>query len=356
MTTKRKPSAKKDKLFRQPADYPAEPPRQPADQLLKNSKDGMAALGMMQNAELISRAMLQARLGMQFYGERDLYAAFGYPIMPTYLDYRAHYDRQGIATRAIEIFSDDTWRNAPAIIDGVSRSDIDDGKQTPFIREFNALAKRLQIWQMFRQADIMCGIGRFSILFMGAPGDYSQPAEDGGLFYLAAFDEQQSIIGGWIDDKGSEKFGMPLKYSINFNAINNGVISIPESGAGVHYSRVLHISENRLGNRVYGRPRLQTILNNLYDLEKIVGGASESVWLSMYKGLIFTGRDGSSMPAEDTPEGQNLLEQIQNYVHRLQRYMILENADVKDLGTANIDVEHTYDMLISNLAGSIGVP
>jgi hypothetical protein len=310
---------------------------------------------VMVNAELLSRAMLAARLGKQFDGDRDLYSAFGYDQTPDIEEYRAHYERQGIATRVVEIFADDTWSTPPIIIDGDVRSDsLDDAKMTPFLKEFNALSKRLGVWQMFRQVDIMCGIGRYSVLFMGAPGNYDQDAPKGGLYFLAAYDESQSTIADWIRDPKTERFGMPASYTINFNSFTNE--PVPPGGNVVHFSRVIHVSENRLGSRVYGRPRLQTVLNRLYDLEKVTGGSAEAVWLSMYKGLAVTGREGTSLPSPDSEEGKFLEEQLQNYTHRMQRYMVLENAELKDMGVDTVSVRDTFDLLMDDLAGSLGIP
>jgi hypothetical protein len=307
------------------------------------------------NAELLSRAMLAARLGKQFDGDRDLYAAFGYDQTPDIEEYRAHYERQGIATRAVEIFADDTWANPPIIIDGDARSDsLDDGKLTPFLQEFNALSKRVGLWQMMRQVDIMCGIGRYSVLFLGAPGNYNEEAKNGGLFFLAAYDESQATINDWIKDPKTERFGMPSSYTITFNSFTNE--PVPPGGNVVHFSRAIHVSENRLGSRVYGRPRLQTVLNRLFDLEKVTGGSAEAVWLSMYKGLAVTGREGTSLPAPDSEEGKFLEEQLQNYTHRMQRYMVLENAELKDMGVDTVSVRDTFDLLMDDLAGSLGIP
>lgn len=331
--------------------------RKPRASRPKTDKLADARAVFIRNAELLSRQMLTARLGMQFNGDRDLYSSFGYVLTPNYNDYRAHYDRQGMATRAVEIFSDDTWNKPPILVDGDVDSSMSDDKLTPFLKEWNSMVARLGVWQIMRQADIMCGIGRYSIIFMGAPGDsFAKEPDKQGLFYLAAFDERQAMITEWVKDPKSEKFGMPQMYTVLFNGINESSPVPPEGGSSVHFSRVIHVSENRLGSRVYGRPRLQTVLNRLFDLEKVTGGAAEAVWLSMYKGLVVKGREGASLPPPDSEEGKFLDEQVQNYVHRLQRYLFMDNADVDFPSVDEIRVKETYDLLIEDYAGSLGIP
>lgn len=307
------------------------------------------------NSGLASRAMISSRLGRQFGGDRNLYENFGYIQDPAYDDYRALYDRQGLACRAVEIFSDDTWRKAPVLIDGEGRSDDLGEQKTAFLTAWNDLVDRLGVWQMMRQTDVMCGIGRYSILFLGAPGaDFSQPAGNDGLFYLAAYDEQQASIGSWITDQKSEKYGMPQTYNVMFAA--PGEMVPVQGGSSVHFSRIIHVSENRLGSRVYGRPRLQTAINRLFDLEKVTGGSAEAVWLSMYKGLVLSAREGTELPTPGSDEEKGMEEQLWAYVHQLTRIIRVKNTDVNSLGTDEIRVRDTYDIQISDLAGTLGVP
>jgi hypothetical protein len=321
----------------------------------KMNKQEQRALQIFQNAAALSRSMLANRLGTQFDGKRDLYESFGYPRYPQYEDYRNLYDRQGLATRAVEIFADDTWNVPPVLIDGESRSDKLDDKATPFVKEWDALAKRLSVWQILRQADVMLGFGRYSVVFMGAPGeDFSQPVDDNGLFYLAAYDEQQATISELIQDTKIEKFGMPAAYTIAFNSQDAGLEM--KGGNTVHHSRVIHASENRLGSRIYGRPRLQTILNRLFDAEKVTGGGAEAAWLAVYGGLLLLAREGAELPAKDSPEGKRLDEQIQNYIHKIQRYAALTDVDVHDMGVKEVRIRDIYDVLQDDLTASIGVP
>jgi uncharacterized protein len=207
-----------------------------------------------------------------------------------------------------------------------------------------------------RQADIMCQIGQYSVLFLGASGDnYSEPAKKGdGLFYIAAYNENQSLIQKLISDPRIEKFGMPESYTIAFNEIDIGV-AMP-GGTNVHYTRAIHISEDRLGSRIYGTPRLQAPLNRLFDLEKVTGGGAEAAWLAVWGGMLFSTQEDIDIPSEDSEEGRYMAEQMQKYFHRMQRYAVIKGLDVNNLGTQTVDIEQIYNTLKTDFAGTVGIP
>jgi hypothetical protein len=315
---------------------------------------------VVENAELLSRSMLGSRLGVQFGGARDLYETFGYTRWADFTTYKNLYDRHGLGHRAIKKFADSTWNKLPVLIDGDQRSDALDKGATSFLKEWTILAKRLGVSQVMRQADIMCQIGKYSILFLGSSGeDYSQPVKKSdGLFYIAAYDENQSQIQSLISDAKNEKFGMPETYTVQFQEIDLAV-PIPTMMVGgnqVHHTRAIHISEDRLGSRVYGTPRLQAPLNRLFDLEKVTGGGAEAAWLAVWGGMLFSTQEGIDLPTENSEEGKFLAEQMQKYFHRMQRYAILKGLDVNNLGSQAVNIEQIYGVLKEDFAGTIGVP
>lgn len=320
----------------------------------KQDEQSKAIERFIQNAALMERSMMSKRLGNQYGGERNLYDAFGYLENPQYNDYRGFFDRMGIATRVVEMFPDDTWGNPPILVDGESRSDKEEG-ETQFVKEWNELVKRLKLWQVLREADILCGIGKWSTLFLGAPGQYNEEAQASGLAYLRAFDEPSSQPASWVQDAASSLYGMPETYNITFTVPGEGTID-QASGTAVHYTRVIHISENRLGTRYTGRPRLQTAINTLFDLEKIVGGAAEAVWLTLFKGIAIMAREGVNLPAEGTPESKNLKDQLNMLANRIQRFIALENVELKDLGVDEIRIRETFDIEIDTLCATEKIP
>jgi uncharacterized protein len=301
---------------------------------------------------LASRSALAGQAGLQFGGKRDLYAAFGYLSNPQFSDYLAMYEHQGMATRIVEAFPAETWRRPPVLTDGDASSD-NPSEVTPFLAAWNALDQRLGVIRNMRNVDTLCGIGTFAVLFLGAADASDFKGEVGmlgekGLAYLATYDEGQTTITTYDQTKTSQRYGLPTAYSVKLD----------ESGAStqVHYSRVIHVAENRLRSRIYGRPRLQTSLNRLFDVEKVVGGSAEAIWLLVYKGFVFMAQKDAVLPEPGTPEYTAMQEDIENYVHGLQRYLRLNGAEMKDLGSETVDPQGAYNVLISDLAGSLAIP
>lgn len=309
--------------------------------------------------EVISRSSLGSRLGMQFQGDRDLYATFGYKRDLSYGDYRGMYDRLGIATRLVEKFSKDTW-NAPVIlIDGGARSDGVGDATTPFLDKWNEISKRLKIWGTMCEADTMCGMGRYSIILIGTDGNLEAPASNSGIVnYIAAFDESQAAIESYVKDDKNPNYGMPEYYTVEVVDYQNSTGGITSTRKQkVHYSRVIHVSENRLGSRVFGRPRLQEVYNRLMDYEKVTGGGAEAAWLAVYMGFLILTREGVELPAEGTEEWNRTEEAIQLFAHRIQRFATLKGVEeVVNLGVHEVRIRDIYSVICSDLAGSKGIP
>jgi len=312
---------------------------------------------VLQNSNLLSRSMLGSRLGVQFDGARDLYQSFGYKQYLDFQDYQNMYDRHGLGHRVINKFADSTWNKLPVLIDGEQRSDTLDKGATPFLKEWVTLAKRIGLVQVMRQADIMCQIGRFSVLFLGASGkkdyQYSDPAKKGdGLFFISAYNEGQITIQGLIADVKNEKFGMPEKYTVQFNSIDEGLTM--EGGNLVHHTRAIHIAEDKLGSRIYGTPRLQAAINRLWDLEKTTGGGAEAAWLATWGGMLLTVGEDMNIPEEGSAEAKTM--DVQKFFHRIQRYAVVKGVEVNNMGVSAVSIKDIYETLKTDLAGTVGIP
>lgn len=309
-------------------------------------------------SQTLSRSMLSARLGTQFNGDRDLYKTFGYVFAPGYDEYKNLFDRQGLANRIVSMLAKDVWNTKPILIDGDSRSDnLEDGT-TEFIKKWVELNERLPINTTFRDADIMCGYSRYAVIVLGAAGDdLSQPAGNNALAFLQAMDERQATIESYITDIKSPLFGLPEYYNVTWTDPNNGgpILEVP-GGSRVHHTRVLHIAHDRLGSRVFGTPGMKTIINRLFDLEKVTGGGAEAAWLAVYKGLLLTAKEGAELPASGTAEADALKSSIMDYINQIQRFAVLDNVDVHDLGVQTVSIRDIFSVLIEDLCGSKGVP
>jgi 2'-5' RNA ligase len=314
---------------------------------------------MQANAYLsrLTRAGLGRALGQSFDGKRDLYNTLGYKLDPEYVDYLNVYERDGLATRVVDLVSDETWRKHPILFEDEKKAEDDKADPGTLHESFKGLADQHDLWAQFLEVDRMLGISRFSLLYLGLPGKPEEKVEEqaGELAYVIACDEGTATVDEANIEKNpeSERFGQPNYYNIIID--DQGEIT-----RRVHYSRVIHIKQGRqrvggLG-RVYGVPGLKNIINRLWDLEKVLGGGAEAYWLLIYRGMALMAREDYSVPGKDTDEYKDMQDEIDEYVHGLRRYIRLQGMEIEDLGGKPVDSREQFDVIVEYIAGAKGIP
>lgn len=305
---------------------------------------------------LISRSELAARAGLTFGGKRDLYKALGYTRTITFKDYLDRFKRGGIAARIVKAPARATWSSSPIL-----RVGDDITKKTKFERAWQDLATQLNLFSNFEKADKLAGIGRFAVILIGIRGSGTKlerpvsktvKAED--ILYVKGYSEEHVKIKSMVEDPSDPRFGKPEIYCLQIN--NNpdaknkrGFIS----SLDVHYSRILHIAEDALADEVFGTPRLREIWNYLDDLEKIIGGSSEAVWRRVDKGIVFNLDKEASITKD---QEKDLTDEIEAYLHNMQRYLRVQGMEVTDLSSDAPDPTGAFQAVLSLIAGTTGIP
>jgi len=245
----------------------------------------------------LARQAFMRQAGITYEGDRDEYRILGYPRIISTGEYRAEYNRGGIAGRIIDVMPDACWRGDPPmrLVD-----DNDPQKDTEFEKAWKALDTKHQICAKFLRVDKMSRLSTFAVLLIGALGELQDelPKPDGrGLLYLMpfsggggptmttdhrsgpAYDYGDCVIHEFETDSKSERFGLPKTYQIKRTNLQ-----LPSEGRKVHWSRVIHIAENLMDDEVYGPPCLERVFNLLIDLRKVTGGGAEAFWLRANQG------------------------------------------------------------------------
>jgi len=294
------------------------------------------------------RASFASKAGITFGGNRDLFQALGYKRKLDTTDYRSRYCRNGIAARVVESLPQATWRGGADIIE-------DDNPEvvTPFEAAFLELSQELRLWQMMLRADILSGLGRYAVLILGAPGDASNPlpttmtAEQ--LAYIQPYAEDEAKIVKFDDSPESRRFGEAKTYAVTRSS-NGGTASTSKN---VDYSRVIHVADGLLEDRVYGRPRLERIWNWLDDLEKLTGAGAESFWLRAHQGFYYNlDKDLQLKPGE----AEKLEEAADELANGMRRTMAARGMEVKALGSDVANFNQQVDAIITLIAGATGIP
>jgi hypothetical protein len=302
-------------------------------------------------AASVNRILLAKALGqhLAYEGERDYYEVFGYNPSPTIDDYADRYRREDIAARIINLPANDTWKKPPVISE-------DDNAETPFVKEWEALARRLRIWSMLSRVDKLSGVGHFGALLVGVRDgeDLGEAIDQGslkgekGILYLRPFSEEKVTIKTWEEDTGNVRYGLPELYTVKLRDDKKPV--------DVHWTRILHVAEGKTDTEIYGTPRLMNVYNRLDDLMKIVGGSAEATWLNMRPGTLLTNQPDYSIP-QDADAKEARLEEIRRYAHDPLRFLMLEGMDASQVGASEVvDPTGPFNVQISLIAAATEIP
>ena len=284
-----------------------------------------------------------------FDGLRDVYDTLGYPSLDkiTYSDYYTKYRRQDIASRIIEKPVDSSWRMLPI----VSAAGDDNDK---FREAWEELESELKIYSTLIRADTVSRIGRYGALVLGFNDQaefLSEPVERATeLLYLQPFSEENAQIKTYVQNKNDPRYGLPETYSLKTAAFYGDSSAVATE---VHHSRVIHIAENLLEGEMYALPPLERVYNRLLNLELIVGGSAEMFWQGAFPGLAFSASKDTDISELDTDA---LNEEIQKYVHQMERYMKLQGLDITNLAPAVADPTAHVDVQLKMISIATNIP
>lgn len=302
---------------------------------------------------VLERIGLASFAGLTHGGRRDLWAACGYDRTLLLRQYRERYNRGDVASRIIEAFPDATWRGTGE--DFVFDSD-DPEVATPFEQAWNRLNTRLKVWSVFRRADVLAGLGHYSVILIGAPGNYNEPLPtnlgERGVIFLQPFCQEDAPITRYVEDTSDPRYGEPLEYTLRRTAVlrrGNEFTRVPlgeQLSRQVHWTRTIHVADGALDDTVFGLPRLERVWNRLDDLDKVVGGGSEAFWLRVHRGFQLNADPEIEFEPAET---QALNAQVEEFLHGMSRFIKTRGVDMKEFGS---DVDK-FDTNVASLIGLV---
>lgn len=307
--------------------------------------------------EMIGRMQLSNKMGgVTYNGARDLYQALGYPAFGTlqFQDFYSRYIRQDMAKAVIDRPVNGTWKGRVSVIEAKTK------EQTPLESAWEELYVQKGLKKIFPRLDKLTGLGRYSVLFFGLDDVHNvrqyqrKPRKGAKLLYLRPLSELTATIESFESNQTNKRYGLPKFYNIvlSTNADTKVVSGLGES-IKVHYSRVLHITEDVLQNEVYGTPRLEAIYNRLIDLDKIVGGDAEMFWRGARPG--YTGKVDPEYQMSDTMQ-KSLEEQIELLEHSLKRIMVNEGVTFEALQQQIADPANHVDVQVQMISADTEIP
>lgn len=309
---------------------------------------------------LLNRLSWAVRAGLQFGGKRNLYAVFGYKTRLVFQDFIEKYARQGIAKRIIDQPVSSTWNLPPTMV----------GPDDMVVIWNKILNQFPNFWHTIQKADRLAGLGRYATILIGYNDvhnnkDMAKPVMSGAeILYFQPYSELSSAIKGFVSSTSDPRFGLPEYYSVNlFNpSLATQTSYVPTQpqdevirgrAVDVHWTRIIHIADAALEDEIFGIPRLMPIYNDLDDLLKVGGGASEMFWLNAREGMQV---DVDKDMELDEGDAQNLQAEIEEYQHELRRIIRTKGVKINSLGATVASPKDTVEVIVQAISAETGIP
>jgi hypothetical protein len=323
------------------------------------------ALDLALNSALSERATLMSRQSLMS-GSIDAarpnsWCSYGYKEHLCFGDFYRLFERGGIAHGAVMTLNESCFSSDPEVIEG----DEEDRAEAPtaWEKQFKKLAKRLKLWEKFRDADMRRLIGRYSCILLQFKDSkqWDQPvgkASEQQLINLIVAWEGQIKVTSWYDNPADANFGKPKTFEYCENALNDNFNAEPGRIITVHPDRVVVVGDMR-----NGVPFLQAGFNDCVNMEKVLGGSGESFLknASRQLGINFE-RDmdlSSIARAHGVPVSdlQDVFNDVTDGMSKgIDQTIITQGATVTPL-VANVpDPLPAFDVSLQSFCASIRIP
>lgn len=276
----------------------------------------------------LARRGLASLAGQSHAGIRDVWGECGY-LNETALTNSIMLERYklgDVAGPVVDAYPDATWAVDPEIFEKVGKKD------TPFEQAIKDTTRKTRLWSVVAAADRLAGLGRYAILLLGFDGGDKLDTEikkAGRLLYVTALSEDSAPIEEYETEATNPRYGLPKYYKVTLPQFQLGTAAstsgLPQR---VHYSRVIHICESRLGDRVFHEPRLRGVWHRLMDLDKLLGGGAEMFWRGAYQGMSFEA--DANVELTDAAK-KAMQDEIRAFQNSLRREMLLQGVKAHPL-------------------------
>lgn len=330
-----------------------------------HSNQGSGLGGARLRVNTFLRDRLSQWLGYTHGGKRDLYTVFGWERDLTIEGFVAMYRRNPIAFRVVNAFPEATWTENPTIRDEAGSSpDETSDEYSEFCKSIDDMFSQRTVSRVLERADRMSGQGRFSIIVVGLRDGkelhepLELPKDEGAvkkldLLYLQPYGEPNVVVSDYDRDPHSERFGLPLFYTVNQSSSTILSAGMPTLSFRVHQSRVIHIAERIEDSTVMGIPRLMPVFNHLTDLEKTIGASAETFWICANRGMaVWADKDANL----DEDAIQAVKDQMEDFTNQLRRTVVGSGMTAQVLGSDSPDPEPLVDKILQMISGGSGVP
>lgn len=176
------------------------------------------------------------------------------------------------------------------------------------------------------------------------------------LLFLRPYGEDMVQVVRYEWNIRNPRFGMPVMYRITLNdphEMHSGV-GLPMATVFVHWSRVIHVADNRRSSDIFGVPRLRPVLNPVLDVQKVRGAGAEGYYKSCFTGLQFVTHPqlGSDVFLDE----QGLKDQAELFQNSLQRMMTAKGGSWQTIAPNVIDPTPQVNVNVEAICIALGCP
>lgn len=203
---------------------------------------------------------------------------YGYPERPLFMDFYSQYTRNGFAKAGVKRIVEKCWQEFPWLLEKAEPHD-----ETPDEVMFREFAERTQLWAKLKEVDEMSRVGEYAALIIRfADGkQHNQPVDRQTAGYNSVFEfipvyQEQLKVADWNTDETSPDYGDVTMYQFQESAVWGSSEDYRVNRSfDVHPDRVLIWSKD---GKPRGESALESGLNDLITLQKIIGAGGEGFW------------------------------------------------------------------------------
>lgn len=308
------------------------------------------------------RMALAAQLGHSAFDDRDRYDVFGWETDPDKDEYLGLYLRNPYARAVIDRPAMATWRHAPTVSDGDAGSDDGDPDRSAFESAVDRLEANHDVLSYCDRVDRLAGPGEYALLFVDF-NDVDDPdnldteynPDSASLDSIRGFRvyPQAQVDEVEYGDFGSDRWGRPETYTVDLtDDIDDDA---DESRAfTIHHTRVVAVpSTQLLDDEDKSRPRLEPVLNALYDIEKTMGAVAEAAFASANSDL-WLNFDPEKVDVQQNSD--EIRDELLRWYHQQQPFIRTQGGEIEQLGGEVQDPSGIVDAELSAIAAQTGIP
>jgi hypothetical protein len=290
---------------------------------------------------------------------------FGFPANPAFDDFYRVYKRNGLGRAGVDKTIGKTWQDFPFLLEK-PRDNGQSRKETGWEKRARQRFEDLRLWQQLAEADRRGMVGAYGgvILRLADDKKFIEAVDEvpGGLLGLVEiipFWEAQLQVSEWDLDETSESYGQPKMFQFNEAAVDPAAKVQPRSFQ-VHPDRVLIWSRDGTLN---GCSALESGLNDLLTMEKIIGAGGEGFWKNAKSSPVLKAQQGADFNkiaqalGVKVDEIYDLMnEQVESWQAGFDKLLMLQGMEADTLGIVLPIPEHFFSVACQSYAASLGMP